>query len=290
MFKPLHHNHAIESVIFRLTGKGEMMENERTNLQNGYEKYWKAILPKEIQAHLMGISLGPTPLVGDTPNPLAPTRYVEFSRTGNAAWWMEIASDTITIGCSQYAGWDKVSGKAFGLFSALAKALDTNHPLAQICSAELTYVNLLKWVGAEQAYEPQLAIQEPRLPRTVARSKTASALKEWHLSEGWVRDPETERVLERFQISSMLQRNGDQIQPIIRIETTAIWGFGMSTSHFNLTKAFENIQEVNGDGIDGRIKYDELHERVKLLFGTLITENLADLIGLRKSGEKNDGT
>ena len=32
MFKPLHHEHAIESVIFRLNGKGGMMEHERFNL------------------------------------------------------------------------------------------------------------------------------------------------------------------------------------------------------------------------------------------------------------------
>lgn len=285
MFKPLHHDHAIESVIFRLTGKGEMMEHERINLQKGYQKYWQAVLPKEIKGHLMEISLGPAPLVDDRPKPLAPTKYVEFSRTGNLAWWMEIAGRTITIGCTQYAGWKNVSSKAFGLFSNFAKTLDTDHPLAQICSAELTYVDLLQWVGGKQAYKPELAIQKFRLPRTVLSSKTTPNLREWHLGEGWVDDPEAERVLERFQISSLLQPNGDQIHPIIRIETTAIWGFGTPKSRLNLNRAFDNIQEVTKNGIDGRTKYNELHARVKSLLGTLITENLANQIGLQKSGE-----
>ena len=35
MFEPLHHDHAIESVIFRLNGKGGITEQERLNLEKG---------------------------------------------------------------------------------------------------------------------------------------------------------------------------------------------------------------------------------------------------------------
>ena len=89
MFKPLHQDHAIESVILRLTGSGEMTEHERSILDEGYEKYWKAVLPTVNQAPVMEIAMGPMPLVEGRVKPLAPTHYVEFMRTGKAAWWME---------------------------------------------------------------------------------------------------------------------------------------------------------------------------------------------------------
>ena len=65
MFKPLHQDHAIESVIFRLTGSGEMTEHERGSLDEGYQKHWKTVLPKVNQSQLMEIAMGPTPLVDD---------------------------------------------------------------------------------------------------------------------------------------------------------------------------------------------------------------------------------
>lgn len=279
MFKPLHHDHSIESVIFRLHGKGGMMEHERLNLQNGYEAYWKSVLPRSSQAHVMEFAIGPTPLVDGLPKPLAPTTYTECLRNGNAAWWMEIAGPVITIGCTQYSDWERVSSKVFELFNALAKTLSSDHPLAMICSAELTYVNILRWDGTEQEYNPRLAIQESRVPRK------ALNLKEWHLSEGWLDDPERERILERFQISAELQRDGSRVDSIIRVETTAIWGFGETETRLKLNRAFDKIQEVGGEFTDGRAKYNELHRRVKSLFGTLITKDLADRIELQKSGE-----
>ena len=172
-----------------------------------------------------------------------------------------------------------MSDKAFELFRALAKTLTSDHPLAMICSAELTYVDKLRWDGAEREYNPCLAIQESRIPRK------ALNLKEWHLSEGWLGDPDRERILERFQISAELQRDGSRVDPIIRVETTAIWGFGQSETRLKLNRAFDKIQEVDGEFTDGRAKYNELHGRVKLLFGTLISEELAGQIELQESGE-----
>ena len=279
MFKPLHHDHAIESVIFRLSGKGGMMEHERLILEQAYETHWKSALPRASQGHVMEVAMGPTPLVEGLPKPLAPTTYTECLRDGTAAWWMEIAGPMITIGCTQYTGWERVSGKAFELFSAMAKTLNSNHPLAMICSAELTYVNILRWEGTEQKYDPRLAIQESRVPRK------ALNLKEWHFSEGWLDDPERERILERFQIAAALQSDGSRVDPIIRVETTAIWGFGQSETRLKLNRAFDKIQEVDGEFTDGRAKYNELHGRVKLLFGTLISEELAGQIKLQESGE-----
>ena len=61
MFAPLHRDHAIETVILRLTGSGEMAEHERPNLDRGYEKYWKVVLPMVKQARMMEIAMGPMP-------------------------------------------------------------------------------------------------------------------------------------------------------------------------------------------------------------------------------------
>lgn len=47
-FKPLYRYHAIESVILRLTGSGEMAEHERANPHAGYGTYWQAVSPKVI--------------------------------------------------------------------------------------------------------------------------------------------------------------------------------------------------------------------------------------------------
>ena len=278
MFKPLHQDHAIESVILRLTGSGEMTEHERANLDEGYEKYWKAVLPTVNQAPVMEIAMGPTPLVEDRVKPLAPTHYIEFMRTGKAAWWMEIVGPTITIGCAQYGGWKSVSRKAYELFANVGKTLGNTHPLAQIRSAELTYEDLLVWHGADDAYDPKLAIREKRIPAQVGNSK------EWHVGEGWVEDPEGERILERFQIGAELRREGNLTSPIIRVTTTAIWGFGGTSGHLKLDRAFGNIQSVDGKDNDGRAVYEGLHERIHALFGDLITEEIAGRIGLSQPG------
>ena len=279
MFKPVHQDHAIESVILRLTGGGEMMEHERANLDEGYEKYWKAVLPTVSQGQVMEIAMGPTPLVDGRPKPLAPTHYVEFMRTGKAAWWMEIAGPTITIGCAQYGGWKSVSSKACELFASLGKTLGNTHPLAQIRSAELTCQDLLVWHGADETYDPKLAIRESRIPERARNSK------EWHIGEGWIEDPEGERILERFQIGAELRREGSRIRPIIQVVTTAIWGFGEISARLKLDRAFGNIQSVDGKNNDGRAVYEGLHRRTNALFGNLITEEMAGRIGLGQPGE-----
>ena len=256
-----------------------MMEYERGNLDKGYETYWKAVLPTVNQEQVVEIAIGPTLLVEGRAKSLAPTHYVEFMRTGKAAWWMEIRGSTITIGCAQYGGWKSVSRKACELFSSLGKILGNTHPLAQICSAELTYQDLLVWDGADDTYDPKLAIQESRIPMQARGSK------EWHIGEGWVEDPEGERILERFQIGAQLRKEGNRIRPIIQVVTTAIWGFGETSARLKLDRAFGNIQSVDGKGNDGRAVYEELHERTHALFGNLITKEIAGRIGLSQPGE-----
>lgn len=281
MFKPLHQDHAIESVTFRLTGSGEMAEHERTILDGGHEKYWKPVLPSVNQAQVLEIALGPTPLVDGRPKRLAPTQYVEFTRTGQAAWWMEIAGTLITVGCTQYGGWQSASEKAYGLFDGLGKTLGDAHPLGQIRSAELTYQDLFVWHGTDDAYDPKLAIRKDRMPKDAKNSK------EWHLGEGWVEDPDGQRILERFQIGAELRQEGDQTRPIIQVVTTATWGFGATNAPLRLGRAFGSIQSVDRKESDGRDIYDRLHRRTHALFGTLITEEVAERIGLDKLGESS---
>lgn len=275
MFKPLHQDHAIESVIFRLTGSGEMMEHERGSLDEGYRKYWKTVLPTMNQAQVMEIAMGPTLLVDGRPKPLAPTQYVEFMRTGKAAWWMDIAGATITVGCAQYGGWESVSKKAYGLFGNIGKTLGNAHPLAQIRNVELTYQDLLVWDGTYDTYDPELAIRKNRIPAKARKSK------EWHTGEGWVEDPAGERVLERFQVGAEMR--GEQ-NPVIQVATTAIWGFGARSTRLNLDRAFGSVHAV-GDNSDGRAVYEGLHRRTHALFESLITDDVATRIGLSHAGE-----
>lgn len=278
MFKPLHQDHAIESVTLRLTGSGEMTEHERARLEEGYEKYWKATLPTVQQAQIMEIAVGPTPLVDGRPKPLAPTQYIEFMRTGKAAWWMEVAGPNITIGCAQYGGWNSVSKKAYELFACVGRTLGNTHPLAQIRSVELTYQDLLIWHGTDDSYDPKLSIREERIPAAARNSK------EWHVGQGWVEDPAGERILERFQIGAELRTQGSEVRPVIQVVTTAIWGFGATSARLKLDRAFGNLHPV--DGIDsGRVVYDALHGRTHARFDSLITEEIAVRIGLRQPGE-----
>ena len=276
MFKPLHQDHAIESVVFRLTGSGEMSEHERGSLDEGYRKYWKAVLPKVNQAQVMEIAMGPTLLADGRPKPLAPTQYVEFLRTGKAAWWMDIAGATITVGCAQYGGWESVSKKAYELFGGIGKTLGNAHPLAQIRSAELTYQDLLVWDGTDDTYDPELAIRKGRIPAKARKSK------EWHIGEGWVEDPVGERILERFQVGAEM-RDEPQV-PVVQVVTAAIWGFGATSARLNLDRAFGSVHAV-GDNRDGRAIYDSLHGRTHALFGNLITQDVAVRIGLSHPGE-----
>ena len=280
MFEPLHRDHSIETVILRLTGSGEMMEHERERLDEGYKKYWKAVLPAANQGQVMEIAMGPTPLVDERPKPLAPTQYVEFMRMGKAAWWMEITGPTILIGCAQYGGWESVSRKAYELFASLGKTLGNAHPLAHIRSAELTYQDLLVWNGTDDTYDPALAIRQERIPTRVVNSKV------WHKGEGWVESPEGRRILERFQIEAELRGEEGQIHPIIQVVTTAIWGFGDTDVCLKLDKSFDKIQSVDGKDNDGRAVYDELHRRTHALFGNLITESIASRIGLSQAGDR----
>ena len=279
MFEPLHRDHAIETVILQLTGSGEMMEHERANLDEGYEKYWKATLPAVSRTPLVEIAMGPTPLVDGRPKLLAPTRYAEVMRTGKAAWWMEIAGPTITVGCAQYGGWKSVSGKACELFAGVGKTLGNAHPLAQIRSAELTYRDLFVWRGADDAYDPKLAVRETRIPVKARNSK------EWHTGEGWVEDSDEGRILERFQIGAELRAEGNRASPIVEVVTTAIWGVGATGARLRLDRAFGNIHPVGGSDGNGRSVYDRLHERIHTLFGSLITEEIAGRIGLTQPGE-----
>lgn len=279
MFEPLHRDHSIDTVILRLTGSGEMTEQERANLDRGYEKYWKAVLPTVNQAQVMEIAMGPTPLVDERSKPLAPTQYAEFMRTGKPAWWMDIAGPTITIVCAQYGGWNSVSRKAYELFSSVGKTLGGAHPLAQIRSAELTYQDLLVWRGADDAYDPKLAIREERIPLKAKRSKI------WHIGEGWIESADEEQVLERFQIGAELRAEGNRASPIIQVVTTAIWGFGATSAHLRLDRAFGNIHPVDRNDSDGRSIYGGLHQRTHRLFGNLITEKIAGKIGLNQPGE-----
>ena len=275
MFQPLHEDHSVESVIFRLTGSGEMTEHERGHLDAGYQKYWKTVLPRVTQAQVMEIAMGPTPLVDGRPKPLAPTQYVEFMRTGKAAWWMDIAGATITVGCAQYGGWTSASKKAYELFSSVGKTLGNTHPLAQIRSMELTYQDIFIWKGTDDAYDPELAIRKDRIPAKTRKSK------EWHTGEGWVDDPAGERVLERFQVGAELRGEGDAV---IQVVTTAIWGFGATSTRLNLDRAFGSIHAV-GDKRDGRAICESLHGRTHALFGSPITEGVAARIGLNQPGE-----
>ena len=280
MFEPLHRDHSIETVILRLTGSGEMTEHERASLDEGYERYWKAVLPMVSQAQAIETAMGPTPLVDGRPKPLAPTHYIEFMRTGKAAWWMEITGPTITVGCAQYGGWKSVSGKAYELFASLGKTLENTHPIAQIRSAELTYQDLLVWRGADDDYDPKLAIREERIPSQAKRSKI------WHLGEGWVDETsDEERILERFQIGAELRAEGNRVSPIVQVVTTAIWGFGATSARLKLDRAFGNIHSVGGNDSDGRAIYDGLHRRTHRLFGNLITEKIAGRIGLNQPGK-----
>lgn len=279
MFQPLHQDHAIETVILRLTGSGEMTEHERQSLDAGYEKYWKAVLPKVILGQVMKFAVGLTPIAEERPKPLRPTQYVEFMRTGQAAWWMEISGPTITIGCAQYGGWKSVSEKAYQLFSSVGKTLGNTHPLAQVRSAELTYQDLLVWHGDSEAYDPQLAIRKEQIPPKAKRSKM------WHTGEGWVEDPDGERILERFHIGAELHAEEKPVRPIVKVVTTAIWGFGETTPRLSLDRAFGKIHSVDGKASDGRAVYDSLHRRLHALLEGLITEEIAERIGLSQPGE-----
>lgn len=276
MFQPLHRDHAIETVILRLTGSGQMTEHERASLDAGYEKYWKAVLPTVRQGHVMEIAVGPTPLVDDRPKPLAPTQYIEFKRTGQAAWWMEISGRTITIGCAQYGGWKSVSNKAYELFASVGKVIGQYHPIAQICSAELTYQDRFVWHGSESNYDPTLAIREEGIPAKAGTSKM------WHKGEGWIEDPDEERILERFRIGAELHTEGQKACPIVKVETTAIWGFGETTARLRLDRAFGKIHSVDENEKNGRDVYDELHQRLHALFRNLITEEIATRIGMNQ--------
>ena len=107
----------------------------------------------------------------------------------------------------------------------------------------------------------------------------------WHMEEGWVEDPEGERILERFQIRAELRGEGKRIRPIIQVVTTAIWGFGETNARLKLDRAFGNVQSVDGKDNDGRAVYEGLHRRALALFGNLITEEMAGRIGLSQPGE-----
>ena len=238
MFKPLHQDHAIHSVTFRLTGDGAIGQHEQATLDDGYQKYLKAALPSERSAQQMVVAaVGPTPPEG--PAPLEPKLYADFARTGQAVWWMEIVGPTITVGCSQYGGWSSMRTKACELLRRLGKTLGSGHPLAQIRSVELTYQNLFISDEPSRDSDPKSAIHEDQIPKKAERSK------EWNHSEGWVNDVQECRILERFQIAAELHKHGNRINPVIQIVTSAMWGYGENSKRLDLETAFGTLAFAN---------------------------------------------
>ena len=70
------------------------------------------------------------------------------------------------------------------------------------------------------------------------------------------------------------------------MQSDAIQGFGGTSAHRKLDRAFGDIQSVAEKDKDGRaIYHEELHRRTHALFGTLITEKVAGRIGLGQPGE-----
>lgn len=273
MFKPLHPGHAIHSVIFRLTGDGAIGQHEQATLDDGYQKYLKAALPSERSAQQMVVAaVGPTPPEGTVP--LEPKLYADFARTGEAAWWMEVVGPVITVGCSQYGGWSSTRAKACKLLRGLGKTLGAGHPLAQIRSVELTYQNLFTWDGPGRDSDPKLVIHGDQIPKKAERSK------EWNRSEGWVNDIQECRVLERFQIAAELYRHGNRINPVIQIVTSAMWGYGENPKRLDLETAFGTLDSNFQSTCDGRAIFEDLHERSHGIIRPLVTNEIADLIGL----------
>ena len=280
MFKPLHGNHSIQSVLIRATGGGPMMESDRPNLQRGYVNRWKAVLPAKQESQQIQITLGVGARVSgsDSPEPLAPTMYVEYTSSGEAAWWMEVGHNMITIGTTIYTNWLDIWRKATGLLEHVGKTLGSEHPMGKILTLELTYEDVFMWDddSASDTYTPEQVIKEDSIP------DQAKGSKEWHSGQGWVVDPSGERTLERFQISGvMAQSEDEESRPAIVIHTTATRGFGGSKPIFELAKCSRKLHAINSGRVASAHNIgNDIHDRTKQMLHRLLTPRMSQDIGL----------
>ena len=280
MFEPLHGHHSIRSVVIRATGSGSMMETDRPNLQREYANRWKSVLPAEQVSQQIQIAVGVVAKVpgSDEPEPLAPTQYADYTPSGEAAWWMELGHNVVTIGTSQYTNWSSIWGKTTGLLTHVGKTLGSGHPMGQIHTLELTYDDMFVWNrnDASDICAPEQAIDGNWMP------KRAKSAKEWHSGQGWIDDPSGKRILERFQISGVIAQavNGDS-RPAITIQTTAIQGFGGRKPIFELAKCSSTLHEINSDRSVGAHRIgNDLHDRTKRLLHELLVPTMSNRIGL----------
>lgn len=253
-----------------------MQETERHHLRQEYTKRWQAILPAEQVAQQLNVTIGVTAhLVGaDEQHPLAPTLYADYTPSGAAAWWMEIGQGVVTIGTSQYTRWDDIWRKTVGLLRHVGEVLGASHPMGHIRSLELTYEDLFVWRGGEEC-APDQVIKLQWMPE-----RKQKAAKEWHTGQGWVDDPQGKRILERFQVSGVVVKEGEEHHPAVAIQTTAIQGFGNQHQILGLHESFRPIYEVGKGGNSGLAVGDGLHKRTSRLLKDLITPQMARQIGL----------
>ena len=281
MFEPLHAKHSVSSVIIRATGSGGMMETERPNLQREYAKRWKSVLPAEQVAQQIQVTVGVTAKVAgsDDPQPLVPTLYAHYTPSGVAAWWMEIGAGVVTIGTSQYTRWADVWRKATGLLKHVGEMMGAEHQMGRIRSLDLTYEDLFVFRDddAGASCTPSQVIREQWIPDKARESR------EWHTGQGWVDDPTGKRILERFQISGLVVQDNGASCPAIKIETTAIQGFGGHVPILNLTDSFRLLYDVNDSCPTGQDMGDELHQRTNSLLKNLLVPQMSQRIGLTQS-------
>ena len=280
MFEPLRGDHSIRSVVIRATGRGHMVEADRPNIQREYAKRWKSVLPAEQVSQQIQIAVGVVAKVAgsDEPEPLAPTQYADYTPSGEAAWWMELGNNMVTIGTSRYTKWSGIWQKATELLKHVGETLEGRHPMGQILTLELTYDDLFIWNGDEASdiCVPNQVINESWMP------EEAKGGKEWHSGQGWIVDPSGQRILERFQISGVMVKiqNGES-HPAIMIQTTAIQGFGGREPIFELAKCSSKLHEVNSGRTPGAHHIgNDLHERTKRLLHKLLVPEMSQRIRL----------
>ena len=281
MFRPLYKELSIQSVRLCLIGAGELAETDRLTIQKGYEEQWGAALPKEHVGGTMQITVGPEGVSAQAAKSFAPTQYVEYTRAGEPVWWMELANNHAIIGCTKYSGWEKVGRKAYALFDALGKTLRADHPFGTVMSAELTYEDVFLWEGGPNGYDPREVVREEWIPHD------REAGMEWHAGQGWVRDPDGRRILERFQVGGVIGKGRTDPQPAILITTTVLEGFGTNETLTTLSRGFGHMHLVGDGPRTGRKICDELHERAKNVFRRLVTDDTARRVGLDQ--EHNEG-
>jgi len=270
-FAPRHDNHAIAEVAFIVT-LAQRPENEQmSRFAASYEAEWKEELPikDEITGQVLRFGNLPPNVPQVEQASLEGVNFRTLQRDGSLDWQVTVDGQSIRAHCGSYSRWANVWPTAYSYLERATSSFVS--PQNPITSFGLQYIDEFVWDGDLGDYDAALLFDAAS--QHVLSHMTRSGPM-WHLHQGWFEHEGlvTEgRRLEKIHIDAIQQKGQTDRYPT-RIDTTL---------RHDLSDLISDIALAFGgeESISWRV-FDAMHVRNKELLKSVLTEEMAERIGL----------